>query len=96
MTYDSFFKEIMNPELHAERLEELLSLLLEQKVKIHQLLPHESARIADEGTLLIMDIVVELEDGSLANIEIQKIGYAFPGQRVHVIPQICSSGNIKG
>ena len=81
MTYDSFFKEIMNPELHAERLEELLSLLLEQKVKIHQLLPHESARIADEGTLLIMDIVVELEDGSLANIEIQKIGYAFPGQR---------------
>ena len=81
MTYDSFFKEIMNPELHAERLEELLSLLLEQKVKIHQLLPNESARIADENTLLIMDIVVELEDGSLANIEIQKIGYAFPGQR---------------
>ncbi|WP_050639423.1 MULTISPECIES: PD-(D/E)XK nuclease family transposase [Clostridia] len=81
MTYDSFFKEIMNPELHEERLEELLSLLLEQKVKIHQLLPNESARIADENTLLIMDIVVELEDGSLANIEIQKIGYAFPGQR---------------
>ena len=24
---------------------------------------------------------MELEDGSLANIEIQKIGYAFPGQR---------------
>ena len=70
MTYDSFFKEIMNPELHAERLEELLSLLLEQKVKIHQLLPNESARIADENTLLIMDIVVELEDGSLSLIHI--------------------------
>lgn len=27
-------------------------------------------------------MLVELEDGSLANIEIQKIGYAFPGQRV--------------
>ncbi len=38
----------MNPELHEECLEGLLSLLLEQKVKIHQLLPHESARIADE------------------------------------------------
>lgn len=81
MTYDSFFKEIMNPEIHAERLEELLSLLLEQEVHIFQVLPNDSVRIADESTLLIMDIVVELEDGSLANIEIQKIGYAFPGQR---------------
>ena len=28
-----------------------------------------------------MDIVVQLEDGSIANVEIQKIGYAFPGER---------------
>ena len=81
MTYDSFFKEIMNPELHAERLEELLSLLLEQKVKIHQLLPHESARIADEGTLLIMGHCCGIGRWQPCNIEIQKIGYAFPGQR---------------
>lgn len=81
MTYDSFFKELMNPEIHPERLEELLSLLLEQKVHIKQILPNDSVRIADESTLLITDIVVELEGGNLANIEIQKIGYAFPGQR---------------
>lgn len=81
MTYDSFFKELMNPEAHPERLEELLSLLLEQKVHIKQILPNDSVRIADESTLLITDIVVELEGGSLANVEIQKIGYAFPGQR---------------
>lgn len=81
MTYDSFFKEIMNPEFHPERLEELLSILLEQRVHIKQILPNDSVRLADEGTLLITDIVVELEDGSLANVEIQKIGYAFPGQR---------------
>ena len=81
MTYDSFFKEIMNPEFHPERLEELLSILLEQRVHIKQILPNDSVRLADEGTLLISDIVVELEDGSLANVEIQKIGYAFPGQR---------------
>jgi sporulation protein YlmC with PRC-barrel domain len=30
---------------------------------------------------LITDIVVEFEDGSIANVEIQKIGYMFPGQR---------------
>lgn len=32
-------------------------------------------------SLLLMDIVVQLEDGSIANLEVQRIGYAFPGQR---------------
>ena len=81
MLYDSFFKEIMNPEYVPKRLEELLSLLLEEQVIIIQVLPNDSVRIADESTLLITDIVVQLEDGSIANVEIQKIGYMFPGQR---------------
>ena len=80
--YDSFFKEILSPEYHPERLETILSLLLKRKVKICQILPNDSVRIADEQSLLITDMLVELEDGSLANIEIQKLGYAFPGQRV--------------
>ena len=81
MLYDSFFKEIFNPEYHAERLEELLSLLLGTKIRIKQILPNDSVRLADEYTLLITDIVIETEDGRIANLEIQKIGYAFPGQR---------------
>ena len=80
--YDSFFKELFSPEYHPERIERLLSLLLNKKVKIAQILPNDSVRIADECTLLVTDIVVELEDGSLGNIEIQKIGYAFPGERM--------------
>ena len=44
-------------------------------------LPNDSTRIADENSLLITDLVVELDDGSLADVEIQKIGYNFPGQR---------------
>ena len=28
-----------------------------------------------------MDIVVQLKDGSIVNLEIQKIGYKFPGER---------------
>ena len=79
--YDSFFKEIMNPENTPERLNELLSLLLGQSVTIRSVLPGDSTRIAEENSLLIMDILVELEDGSLANVEVQKIGYHFPGQR---------------
>ena len=79
--YDAFFKEIMNPENTPERLNELLSLLLYQKVRIRSVLPGDSTRIAEESSILIMDILVELEDGSLANVEVQKIGYRFPGQR---------------
>lgn len=37
--------------------------------------------IAAESSLLIMDIVVQFEDGSIANVEVQKMGYLFPGQR---------------
>ena len=81
MLYDSFFKEILNPDTVPERLEELLSLLLHQKVKILKVLPNDSTRIADESSLLIMDIVVQLEDNSIANVECQRIGYSFTGQR---------------
>ena len=79
--YDAFFKEIMNPENTPERLNELLSLLLGQSVTIKRVLPGDSTRLADEQSLLIMDILVELADTSIANVEVQKIGYRFPGQR---------------
>lgn len=79
--YDGFFKEILNPEYVPERFNDFLSCLLHQKVKVLKVLPGDSTRIADESSLLITDIVVELEDGSIANVEMQKIGYLFPGQR---------------
>jgi hypothetical protein len=81
MLYDSFFKEVMNPEYTPERMNSFLSTLLQKKVKVLKVLPVESTRIANEQSLVIMDIVVELEDGGIADIEVQKIGYAFPGQR---------------
>jgi len=56
VTYDGFFKEIMNPEYEPERLESLLSILLGEEVKILQVLPNDTVRIADELTLLITDI----------------------------------------
>ena len=81
LLYDQFFKAILNPDTSPERLEELISLILKKKVKILKVLPNDSARIAAETSLLIMDIVVELKDGSIADVEVQKLGYAFPGQR---------------
>ena len=41
MLYDSFFKEIMNPEYTPERLNELLSLLIGEKVTIKEVLPND-------------------------------------------------------
>ena len=80
LLYDSFFKEIMSPEYTPERLGDLLSVLMGKKVKVVETLPNES-RIADETSLLILDILVKLEDGGMANIEVQKIGYKFAGER---------------
>ena len=81
MMYDFISKEILNPETVPERVDELLSLLLGQEVHVKDVLPNDGTRIADESALVIMDIVVELQDKSIVNLEVQKIGYKFPGAR---------------
>ena len=89
MLYDSFFKEILNPEHNPERLASLLSVLLARKVTVKNVLPNDNERIADESALVITDIVVELEDGTIANVEVQKVGYLFQENALHAIVQIC-------
>ncbi len=79
--YDGFFKEIFDPDATPERLEAFLSLFLGTRVKILEVLPLDGSRIADESSLLTMDMVVQLEGGGIVNLEIQKIGYLFPGER---------------
>lgn len=79
--YDSFFKKIMDPILHPDRLEHFLSAILSQPIHIRAVLPREGTKLTDSSSLVIMDILVELSDGSIINIEMQKIGYAFPGAR---------------
>ncbi len=81
MLYDCYFKEILNPEYAPERLSALLSVIIGRKVTVKYQLPNDNTRIGDELSLVITDIVVELEDGTLANIEVQKLGYAFTGER---------------
>ena len=81
MTYDPFFKHIFNPEVYPERLSDLLSLIVGKPLKVKRELPKEHSRITEKGSLMIMDILVEFENGEMGNVEIQKIGYLFPGQR---------------
>ena len=81
LTYDPFFKAIFHTDIHPDRLSRLISSLLGIRVRVVKVLPAEES-LLDGGALMIMDILVELEDGALANVEIQKIPYAFPGERI--------------
>jgi len=81
MLYDAFAKELLSPTRYPERLNEIISLLLGTEATIIDVLPTEGIRLAAEQSLLTMDVVVKLADGTICNVEIQKIGYAFPGQR---------------
>ncbi len=81
LLYDSYFKEVLNPEYDPSRLESFLEVVLGEPVKILKQLPNDGVRLEDENSLLVTDIVVELGDGSIANVEVQKIGYMFTGPR---------------
>lgn len=81
VSYDAVFKHIFDPSLHRERLEDFLSECIGKKVRILKVLPNESMRTNDEDSLVIMDIVVQFTDSSVACVEIQRIGYKFPGAR---------------
>ena len=78
--YDTVFKKLMNPETHRDRLEDCVSSLLGRKVKIRKVLPVEDLMM-DGETIMVLDILVELKDGSLVLVEIQKVPYYFPAER---------------
>ena len=81
LTYDPFFKKLFNTDITPERLESFIGSIIKRKVKIKNVLTQEES-LLQGASLLIMDIVVELDDGSFANVEIQKISYLFPAQRM--------------
>ena len=80
LLYDPFFKKIFNPVERRDRLSELVSCLLGQKVIVLEVFPNEDSQFL--GVMIIMDMVVLMADGSIANIEIQKISYDFPAERI--------------
>ena len=81
ITYDNVFKKIFSPEDEKKRLSQFLSVVLGFPVKVLRELPREGTQIVDKGSLVIMDIVLETMNGSIIDVEMQKIGYLFPGER---------------
>ena len=80
-TYDVFFKHILSPINHPNRLEDFISATLGMSVEILDVLPNEGYTVTERGALIIMDIIIRTSDGSIINVEMQKIGHSFPGQR---------------
>lgn len=81
ITYDAVFRQVLIPNGNPERLEHLLSCLLKQKVTIEAILNREGCQISEAASFVIADIIVKLQNGALINVEMQKIGYDFPGER---------------
>ncbi len=81
LIYDPFFKFIFNPDLHRDRLSHFISSLLGMTVHVVEVLS-SSNTLMDGESYLIMDLIVKTADGSIVNVEIQKQGYGFPGERM--------------
>ena len=81
LTYDPFFKKMFSVDINSDRLSDFIGSVLGERVTVKCMLSNEN-RIVNEASLLIMDMLVELEDGSLVNVEIQKVPYTFPGERI--------------
>ena len=78
VTYDPVFQRVFHPDKHPDRMESFLSSFLGRKVRIIDILPRKGTQMVEKGNFVIMDALVQLDDGSYANVEMQKIGYQFP------------------
>ena len=79
--YDGFYKYVLDPTRHPKRLESFLSEVLGQPVTIVEILTKEGSQLAELGSLVVMDVIVKLSDGSIVDVEMQKHGYLFTGER---------------
>ena len=84
-TNDAVFKYIFNPDTHPERLSELLSLLIGMPCQVKKALTQENIPLSLYSKKVIMDILVELETGELANVEIQRVVADFSNKRAAVL-----------
>ncbi len=81
---DVIFKGIFDPDVHKEFLSSFVSSILGKKVKVLHSLQQEGIQLSEQSKKVVLDIVVQFEDGSLGNIEIQRRGINFPSTRAAV------------
>lgn len=85
ITYDPFFKKIFT----KERLQDFLSAIMGEPVRVLNILPNEKIKNSVESSIMIMDVIVELSDGTIVDVEMQRITHLFPMKRA-----ICYASDI--
>lgn len=62
-------------------MESFISSILGESVTFKEILPAEGIRLNEQASLVIMDIICLDTKGRIINVEMQKLGYQFPGER---------------
>lgn len=78
---DPVFKTIFDPDTQGSRLSDLLSCILGKRVKVLHSLNREGLYDSLYSKGVILDLVVQFDDGSVGHVEIQRYGVKMPPQR---------------
>ena len=78
---DTVFKTIFDPDENGEQLSRFISAILGKKVKVLHSLKNEGRHHSMYSKGIVMDLVVQFENGSIGNVEIQRYGIRFPSKR---------------
>lgn len=78
---DAIFKKIFDPDEYSERLSRFISAILGKKVRVLHSLKNEGRPHSVYSKGIILDLVVQFEDGSIGNVEIQRYDIDFPSKR---------------
>ena len=62
---DTIFKAIFDPDVKDSRLSDFISCILGRKVKVLHSLKNEGLRHSNHSKGIVLDIVVQFEDGSI-------------------------------
>ena len=81
---DTIFKGIFNPDVNKDRLSRFISCIIGRKVKVLHSLDKEGYCLSVHSKGIILDLLVQFEDGAIGNVEIQRQGVYFPPQRAAV------------
>lgn len=81
MLNDAVFKTLFHPDKEKKRLSSFLSSVLGRNVEVIGSLDKEGYKRSVKSKGIVLDILARFEDGTIANVEIQREGLAFPPQR---------------
>ena len=78
---DRIFKGVFDPEIYSDSISRLVSSVLKHQVRFLHVLDKEGIILSKYSKGILLDMVVEFEDGTIAIVEIQRKGVDMPPQR---------------